>query len=511
MEKIVTKSEIIRGLKKLGLCRGNIVIVHSSLSSIGKVDGGPETVIKALIEVVGTKGTVMMPYPLGKATIAKVFSSMPGVLRSTHPVHSVSAMGAKAKYLTKDHDKMPTACGKGTPFGKLVDLGGKILLLGVDQDRNTTLHTVEDYADLPYLSEVTLRYVDEKGVEKTLVQKRFPGPHRNFIGMDRVFLERKIMKIGRIGNAMVRLIDAKKMVKICLEILKKNPEAFLCENPNCADCVMQRGKIKEAGLKKEDFILSAAAGEIDAKPEEVLRIFQGQGVKSIELDYIRGKDICDFSSSEAEQLKTVLQKNGFSVSGIRSSIIRKKVEDFSDMNLKEFEKHVELAEFFGAKYIVISPFSAIEKEKPGQKEKAICWFRNMVEIAGARNIPVLIENQPQTVCARSEECKEIIETINSPYFRLAFNPANFARCGEKPFLGISPHIRRMAMVLYINDALFSGEAKPPGYGNAEIKELISILRCWCFSGYFCLKPGTGRDRENFNTSANSFWHLLKTM
>ncbi|MGC8805853.1 MAG: aminoglycoside N(3)-acetyltransferase, partial [Candidatus Ratteibacteria bacterium] len=259
MQYVVTKNDIVLGLKKLGLRKGDIVLVHSSLSSLGKVEGGPETVIQALIEVVGKTGTIMMPYPLGNATIARVFSSMKGVIRSTHPTHAVSAMGAKADYLTKDHDEMPTACGKGTPFGKLVDLGGYILLIGVDQDRNTTLHTAEDYADLPYLSEKEFKYVDADGMEKTIVLKRFPGPHRNFIGMDRIFLAKKIMRIERIGNAMVRLIDAKKMMKVCLDELKDNPAAFLCENPNCADCMMQRGKIKEARLKKESFILSATS------------------------------------------------------------------------------------------------------------------------------------------------------------------------------------------------------------------------------------------------------------
>lgn len=511
MEKTVTKSEIVSGLKKLGLKKGDIVLVHSSLSSLGKVEGGPETVIQALLETVGKKGTVMMPYPLGKATIAKVFSSMPGVFKSIHPTHSVSAMGAKARYLTKDHDKMETACGKGTPFGKLVDLNGYILLIGVDQDRNTTLHTAEDYADLPYLSVKEFKYVDENGVEKTLVQKRFPGPHRNFIGMDRVFLEKKIMKIGRIGNAMVRLIDAKKMVKLCLEILKKNPAAFLCENPNCADCVMQRGKIKEARLKQECFTLSALSSEIVSEPEEMLKILQGQGIKSIELDSVWNKKVVSLSSSEIERLKKILEQNQFSVSGIRTDLNRKNICEISIQDIvNEFEQYLKVAQNFGAKYVVVSSFYVSQEEKAIYKEKLIQLFRTMAEIAGEKKVSVLVENEPGTFCSTSTDCGEIIESINSSFFRLAFNPANFARCGEKPFGKVSPHIRRMAQVVYVNDALFSGEMQLPGYGHAEIKELISILRCWCFSGFFCVRtvnPG----KEGFNKSTNLFWHLLETM
>lgn len=512
MEKVITKDEIKKGLKKLGLKKGNVVLVHSSLSSLGKVEGGSETVIQALIETVGKKGTVMMPYPLGKATIAKVFSSMPGVYKSIHPIHSVYAMGAKARYLTKDHDKMPTACGKGTPFGKLVDLGGYILLIGVDQDRSTTLHTAEDYADLPYLSEAEFKYIDESGNERTLVLKRFPGPHRNFIEMDRVFREKRIMKIERIGNAMVRFIDAKKMIKVCLEVLKKDPAAFLCKNPNCSDCVMQRGKIKEARLKKEDFILSAAGSEVVQEPEEMLRIIQGQGIKWVELYTMWNKKIVDLESSEIEKLNAILNSNGFRVSGIRSDINRKNISEISTENVMgKFEKCLDIVKKFDAKYIVVSSFYTSDENKTMYREKLIFLFRQMAEIAGKNKITVLVENEPGMFCAKSSECAEIIEAVNSSYFKLAFNPANFAKLGEKPFLGISPHIRRMGFVFYVNDALFSGEPQIPGYGNAEIKELISILRCWCFSGFFCIKPGLGSGKENFNMAANAFWHLLETM
>ncbi|HRR95488.1 MAG TPA: AAC(3) family N-acetyltransferase, partial [Candidatus Ratteibacteria bacterium] len=85
----INKEEIKKRLKELGLKRGDKILVHSSLSSIGLVENGAETVIKALQETVGNEGLVMMPYPLGGATIAKVFSTSPGVVRSFHPTHSV--------------------------------------------------------------------------------------------------------------------------------------------------------------------------------------------------------------------------------------------------------------------------------------------------------------------------------------------------------------------------------------------------------------------------------------
>ena len=135
----------------------------------------------------------------------------------------------------------------------------------------------------------------------------------------------------------------------------------------------------------------------------------------------------------------------------------------------------------------------------------------MARLAGEKKITLLVENEPKTYASGSADCAAVIETINSPYLKLAFNPANFAAAGEKPFLGIHPRIRKFSRLFYVNDGLFSGATKLPGCGNAEIKELISILRCRSFSVYLSLKPGLTGVKENFHKAADTFWRLLENM
>lgn len=72
-------------------------------------------------------------------------------IRSLRPVHCISAIGARAVELTKDHDKCVSNCGEGSPYLKLRDMGGKIILSGVDFSRNTSLHAIEDIMDAVYL------------------------------------------------------------------------------------------------------------------------------------------------------------------------------------------------------------------------------------------------------------------------------------------------------------------------------------------------------------------------
>lgn len=71
-------------------------------------------------------------------------------IRSLHPTHSVVAIGADNKQLVKDHEKVETPCSHGSPFMKLAENSGKILLVGVDHNSNTTFHTAEELADCPY-------------------------------------------------------------------------------------------------------------------------------------------------------------------------------------------------------------------------------------------------------------------------------------------------------------------------------------------------------------------------
>lgn len=145
----------------LGLVPGMGVMVHSSLSKLGWTDGGPLTVIRALLEVVGEEGTLVMPAespaigepdntdifdpattPTAMGAIPEAFRQYPGTVRSFHPLVSVCANGPMAAEITKDH-ALPICEGRGTPFEKLYDLDMHTLLLGVSFNRCTSLHYAE--------------------------------------------------------------------------------------------------------------------------------------------------------------------------------------------------------------------------------------------------------------------------------------------------------------------------------------------------------------------------------
>ena len=179
---MLNKKDIVDCLELMDIKKGDTLLLHSSLTSIGGVEGGADAVIDAFLEAIGKEGTLVMstltgwskPFdaessPSAVGYLSERFRLREGVLRSLHPVHSVAAYGKNAEYITKDHDKAQTGCGEGTPYLKIAELGGKALLLGVDMDRNTTMHSMEEAINALYLHETVIpapTYIDGKKKKK---------------------------------------------------------------------------------------------------------------------------------------------------------------------------------------------------------------------------------------------------------------------------------------------------------------------------------------------------------
>ena len=174
-----TPATLLADLRSLGVETGMTLIVHSSMSQLGWVAGGPQAVVQALLEAVGDAGTVMMPtfstnlsdptywqnppvpeswWPIIKAetpafdpaltptrqmgAIVECFRHVPGVRRSSHPTVSFAAAGPRAAELVDRHD-LADGLGDESPLARLYDADGFVLLLGVSHWNNTSLHLAE--------------------------------------------------------------------------------------------------------------------------------------------------------------------------------------------------------------------------------------------------------------------------------------------------------------------------------------------------------------------------------
>ena len=168
-QKHVTRTQLTADLLKLGVNAGDTLFVHSSLKSLGYVEGGADAVVGALQDAVGPQGTLLLPtYYMPGGTIRgtcelkdyvfdarkhgtnmgrlpEAFLASPGTLRSIHPTHSVSAWGKHAAYLTEAHHKAPSVFGTGSPWQRFLEIpNAKVLGLGITMGPVTFYHLLED-------------------------------------------------------------------------------------------------------------------------------------------------------------------------------------------------------------------------------------------------------------------------------------------------------------------------------------------------------------------------------
>lgn len=457
---MLKKKDFVKSLKALGLKKDDVVLLHSSVNALGPIEGGAEMVIDGFMEVLGQGGALIVPVFGKLGIITEIIRARKDAVVSNAPVGTLAGIGKKAKKLLANHWDAETAHGEGSPFLKIADAGGYVCLLGVDQDRNTMLHSVEALLKLPYLCETTRTCKNPQGKEVTRTWKYYPGPHRNFIGLDSLFAGEGIMAVQRIGNAQVRLIDAKAMIDLAMEEGANDPAFVLCDNPSCADCVMQRAKIFSAWIASESFTLAASSKLCGRYVPEMIENLKKAGIANVELDFVQGEACAYF---KAERLKAVVDEfaaAGIAVVGLRSFIAPEDAAAFADKCAAA-----------GIKRVLLPLHSNNDALNALAKKKIAVEFFN--ESMGSAEAAALY----------SEKAKKAHGFVMSP--------ASFVLAGEHPFLTSWRKGRFMKVIsqLDVVDCTWDSEMTVLAGGNAEIKELISILRCHNFSGFMTLGGG----------------------
>ncbi len=479
----MTRNDIANGLTALGLRRGDIVLLHSSLSSLGHVEGGADALIDAFLDVLGPEGTLVVPTFGALGIVTERLRARPEAVESCHPRARVAALGGDAAAICADHWKARTAHGEETPYTRIAAKGGYVCLLGVDQDRNTTLHTVEALLELPYLK--TTREVTFKTPEGTVTRswKHFPGPHRDFIGLDRALREGGKLRMGRIGTAVVRLIRSRDLIETALDIGRRDPAFVLCHNPNCADCVQQRADLRRDRFDRECFTLVAAAGLAGRYVPEIIENVQAAGITNIEFDMLEGMPVQMLSRDRIASAVNAFRAAHCTVASLRLSAVPNCIGPA-----------LETAVAAAVPRLVLPLSHLAERFLAAAVEKGITlsFF----------NVGVSTETAAALLLGWRERGLSVGFT---------FNAANFARAGEKPFLqSFRSKVRRFVDQLDIEDSLFDGRPTALARGNAEIKELISILRCSSFSGPFVLGSGN-RPVADLRETVGRFEELLQAM
>lgn len=249
-----TLDSLCKQLEAAGIDRRGTVLMHSSMKSIGEVEGGADTVLDAL-SLYMQEGLLVLPthtwsyinetdnprFYVETSTVCvgilpELFRKRQGVIRSWHPTHSVAALGKDAAAFVAGDERWDTPCHRESAWGRLLDRKAQIMLVGVDLRRNTFIHGIEEWVDIPgRLSDhhEQLYTILGDGTEIAVPSRRHHGLSwsEHFWKVEELLIEQGAIKKGQFGNAEVLICDTVKMTKILSAMLKENPDLFSTNEP----------------------------------------------------------------------------------------------------------------------------------------------------------------------------------------------------------------------------------------------------------------------------------------
>ncbi|TCN27286.1 aminoglycoside N(3)-acetyltransferase [Mesobacillus foraminis] len=257
-QKFQSKSLLKKQLLQLGVQPGDSIMVHASMKAMGWIAGGPQAVVEALMEMVTSEGTIVMPSqsadnsepsywmmppvpeewnqpirdhmpafdphltPLrGMGKIAECFHRHPKTLRSMHPAHSFTAWGRRAEHWMSEHP-LEDSFGESSPLGKMMKEQVKIVLIGVGFDSCTALHFAEYAQENRKASpQGAAIMVEGERLWQTYAcvdmdSDRFPELASEYPGA--------ILK-GKLGQAETMIVDMRSLVEFGIRWLRDHPAA----------------------------------------------------------------------------------------------------------------------------------------------------------------------------------------------------------------------------------------------------------------------------------------------
>ena len=242
---MLTSDDLLEGFRALGVEEGDTLLVHSSYKSLGAVDGGPQIVIKALEAALGPEGTLIMPTfnfdfnkgvpwdvrttPSKMGILTELVRKDPRARRVFHPFYSFAVLGKHADMLGSLRYK--SAYERESVFGKLRDLDGKIMIVGLSYTNSMTFfHHIEQMegVDYRFLKQFTGEVTDENGNTYTdtfemLVRNIDKGVVTEVDPMGELMEKAGIVKVSKIGDAPVKLMKANEVYEFTARQMKRDP------------------------------------------------------------------------------------------------------------------------------------------------------------------------------------------------------------------------------------------------------------------------------------------------
>ena len=242
--------EIARQVAALGVMPGDLLLAHVSFRSARPIEGGPAGLLAGLQKALGPRGTFVMPSYSGDddrpfepasspadpdlGVVADTFWRSPGVLRSAHPF-AFAARGPLAQEITSDPIALPPH-NLASPVGQVFRRNGRILLIGVGHQANTTIHLAELLAGVRYRRRKHCTVLS-RGRPVRLDYEENDHCCERFSLVDGWLRTRRLQAEGPVGHAHARLAKARDVVAVVSGRLRQDTTLFLhARGSGCEEC-----------------------------------------------------------------------------------------------------------------------------------------------------------------------------------------------------------------------------------------------------------------------------------
>ncbi|KAF1299613.1 xylose isomerase [Enterococcus sp. JM4C] len=240
-----------------------------------------------------------------------------------------------------------------------------------------------------------------------------------------------------------------------------------------------------------NFVITGFADEIDPDLHKQISGLKANGITHIELRSIGDKNVSELSEEEALAYKKILDGEGIVVSSIGSPIGKADILADFDEQMELFKHVLTLARIFESPYIRMFSFYLPEGEPIEQyRDEVINRWQQFLTIAKAYpEITLLHENEKDIFGDIPSRCLDLVNSLNNPQLKLAFDPANFVQCGIEVYPYAYQLLKDHIGYLHIKDALFeTGKVVPAGEGDGNVKEVLERLVAQGYTGYASLEP-----------------------
>jgi sugar phosphate isomerase/epimerase len=244
-------------------------------------------------------------------------------------------------------------------------------------------------------------------------------------------------------------------------------------------------------MNDEPLKLAAFADEISPDLDEQITVMRDCGIGHFELRSVNKINVLDFDETLRKEIRAKLGDAGMSVACIGSPIGKVKIDEPWEKHFDRFKIAVELAEFFGAKLIRIFSYYPIDEQCKIRHHRGEVLKRMRAKVEYLESHPgitLVHENEAHIYGERGRECVDLMQSIDNPRLRSAFDFANFVQAGEKP-LDNWPSLKPFTAHIHVKDAkLDVGNVVPAGHGDGQIGPIIKDAYEGGYRGYLSLEP-----------------------